>query len=180
MAGSKLNLGCGLDIKNGWINLDKSALPGVDVVHDLEQLPLPFPDNHFDEILCQDVLEHIEYIPVLRDLHRILKTGGSLAIRCPHFTSANNFIDPTHKKFFSFRTFEYFLKEKNSRPYYFDFAFSGLASSKIIFLKKGKRYAFNYLVELLVNRSFSAKEYYENSFLCSFFPAGNILAVLKK
>lgn len=33
----KLNLGLGTDIREGWINLDRSALPGVNVVHDIEQ-----------------------------------------------------------------------------------------------------------------------------------------------
>ena len=83
----KLNLGSGKDIKQGWVNLDSAKLPGVDVVHDIEKLPLPFKDSEFDEILCQDVLEHIEYIPILKDIHRILKMGGKLKIRVPHFTN---------------------------------------------------------------------------------------------
>ena len=32
----RLNLGSGTHIRKGWINLDRSALPGVDVVHDIE------------------------------------------------------------------------------------------------------------------------------------------------
>ena len=35
----KLNLGCGLDIKKGYINLDKSKLKGVDVAHDSDKYP---------------------------------------------------------------------------------------------------------------------------------------------
>src|SRR4051812_1511318 len=71
----KLNIGCGTDTKEGWVNLDAAGLPGVDVVHDIEKLPLPFADDSFDEILAQDVLEHVEYVPVLQDLRRILKKG---------------------------------------------------------------------------------------------------------
>jgi hypothetical protein len=33
----KLNLGCGRDIKQGFVNLDYMPLPGVDVVADLER-----------------------------------------------------------------------------------------------------------------------------------------------
>ena len=39
-AEQKLNLGCGTEIKKGWVNLDSVALAGVDVVHDIEKLPL--------------------------------------------------------------------------------------------------------------------------------------------
>ena len=46
----KLNLGCGRDIREGYVNLDKAGLDGVDVVHDLNVFPYPFEDNEFDEI----------------------------------------------------------------------------------------------------------------------------------
>lgn len=108
MAEKKLNLGCGRDIRRGWVNLDKAKLPGIDIVHDVESLPLPFGDEEFDFVLCRDIFEHVEYIPVLRDIHRILKKGGVVKIRVPHFTSRRNFHDPTHKKQFSIKTFDFF------------------------------------------------------------------------
>lgn len=107
MDSKKLNVGCGTDTKKGWINLDSAALPGMDVVHDIENLPLPFRDEEFDGILYQDVLEHVKYIPVLCDLHRILKKGGKLIVRVLHFTSKLNFIDPTHKNLFSVNTSDF-------------------------------------------------------------------------
>ena len=85
----KLNLGCGTDIRTGWINLDKFGLPGVDVCHDIQELPLPFDDASFDEILCKDILEHVEYIPLLGDLHRILKHGGILVTLPTRFNTAS-------------------------------------------------------------------------------------------
>ena len=59
MSEKKLNVGCGANIKTGWINMDCVELPGVDVVHDIENLPLPFEDEEFDEIRCDNILEHI-------------------------------------------------------------------------------------------------------------------------
>ena len=108
----KLNLGCGRNIKKGWINLDFTKGEGVDIVHDLNSLPLPFEDHKFDQVLCQDVLEHIDFVPLINDIHRILKKKGILKIRVPHFTSKLNFEDPTHKHQFLIRTFDYYIKNQ--------------------------------------------------------------------
>ena len=175
----KLNLGCGRDIRTGWTNLDQARLPGVDVVHDLERLPLPFPDGHFDQIDAKDVLEHVEYIPLLGELHRILRSGGTLQIQVPHFTSADNFIDPTHKKQFSIRTFDFFVKGAAiARDYYFDFSFQAIAWRRIDFL--GGKLFYNRLVAPFVNSHPRIQQYYELTFLCRLFPAQNIAIALVK
>lgn len=70
----RLNLGCGTDIRRGFVNLDHCDLPGVDVVHDLQKLPLPFEDSSFELIICRDILEHLDYIPLLEEIHRISLT----------------------------------------------------------------------------------------------------------
>jgi len=179
----KLNLGCGADIKKGWVNLDSSALPGVDIVHDIAKLPLPFPDGHFNEILCRDILEHLEYASALRDLWRITAPGGTLTIRVPHFTSKHNFIDPTHKKLFSVNTFDFFVKNsalKKEREYYFDFAFERIASRRITFERSSRLYAYNRMVEALVNRSPRSQEIYESTGFSRFFPGYNIEIALVK
>jgi len=175
MTTKKLNLGCGRETLLNWVNLDCALLPGVDVVHDIEDLPLPFGDGEFDEILCNDVFEHINYIPVLADLHRILKPGGILTIKVPHFTSRDNYIDPTHIKRFSIRTFDYFVTgARYERDYYFDFKFSKLDRSKLIFHKKFP-FVYNYLVEFGVNTHIRMMDFYELTFLSRLFPAQNIL-----
>jgi len=175
----KLNLGCGTNIKQGWINLDRSQLPGVDVVHDIEKLPLPFGEEQFDEIRCDNILEHIEYIPVLKDLYRILKIGGVLSIRVPHFTSRNNYADPTYKKRFSIDTFSFFVIGATGKDYYFDFHFSKIAYHKIKFLKKGLFWG-NRMIEPLVNLSKKTQYMYESTFLSRFFPANDIVVKLIK
>lgn len=177
----KLNLGCGTDIREGWVNLDAVRLPGVDVVHDVRRLPLPFPDEKFEEILCQDILEHIEYIPVLKDIHRILKHRGRLVIRVPHFTSRGNFIDPTHRKMFSVRTFDFFVPDLNlKRPYYFDFSFSRLVSTSITFETSSRLYFYNKFITFFINQSRRVQDMYESTFLSRLFPAQNIMIILEK
>jgi len=182
----KLNLGCGNDIKQGWVNLDSAGLPGVDVVWNIEKLPLPFGDGEFDEILANDILEHVEYIPVLRDLHRILKIGGKLTVRVPHFTSKNNFADPTHKKMFSVVTFDFFVKnakfsKSKERAYYFDFHFDRIANIRITFEKSSRWFFYNkWLVEPLVNLNSKIKNIYEATGLARLFPADYIVVELIK
>ena len=173
MSEKKLNLGCGTNIKTGWINMDCADLPGVDVVHDIERVPLPFGSEEFDIIRCDNVLEHVDYIPVLKNLHRILKTKGCLIVRVPHFTARINYSDPTHKKLFSIDTFNFFVDGITDKNYYFDFHFSKIKCKKIRFLKKGI-FWINRLIEPIINCSPRVQYFYECSFLSRIFPANHI------
>lgn len=176
---SKLNLGCGTDIRSGWINVDKANLSGVDVVHDLEALPLPFADEQFELVCAKDVLEHLDYARLLREIHRILKPGGLVEIQVPHFTSADNYIDPTHVKRFSIRTFDFFVQDSSAmRSYYFDFSFKSIRQRKLNFYRGPLLW--DYLIEPLVNAHFRIQKYYELTFLSRLFPAQNIALTLVK
>lgn len=179
-----LNLGCGTDIRPGWVNLDSSsAIPGVDVVHDLDTLPLPFPSERFTHILAQDVLEHLQDpVGTLRELHRILRVGGRLTIRVPHFTSRNNWTDPTHRNRFAIEWFDFFVqgsRRKQERPYYFDFAFSRCVEERITFEGVTPWTLWNPVLGWLVNGSRRLRSAYERTPL-RVFPADNIVVVLEK
>ena len=57
-----------------------------DIVHNLEDLPLPIADNAYDIIYMSHVLEHVSWIKtvdVLKDIRRILKPKGTLEIIVP-------------------------------------------------------------------------------------------------
>jgi SAM-dependent methyltransferase len=175
--GLRVNLGCGKDIRAGWINVDKANLPGVDLCHDLTRIPLPFDSNSCTEVLCKDVLEHLEYLPVLKDIHRILRLGGRVSIQVPHFTSKDAYADPTHCNLFTTNTFRYFI-DGHFRSYYFDFSFSRVRKIHIHFDRRFG-YLYNYFLELLVNSTTTFQNYYEGSPL-RIFPATNITVVLEK
>ncbi|MBI4375399.1 MAG: class I SAM-dependent methyltransferase [Elusimicrobia bacterium] len=40
---------------------------------------LPFPDGHFDAVFGNGVLHHVELIPALKEIRRVLKPGGRAA-----------------------------------------------------------------------------------------------------
>ena len=110
----RLNLGCGNDLRDGYINVDAYADVNPDTVWDLEQTPLPFDDNSVDEIVANHILEHIHnFIPLMHDLHRLCKPDATIRIRTPFYAAWGQFNDPTHVRFFTPFTFNYFNEWKN-------------------------------------------------------------------
>lgn len=104
----RLNLGCGGDIKKGWTNVDGHPLPGVDVVHDLDVYPWPFSDCSAEEIVASHVYEHVaKPVEFVLECWRVLRPGGGLKVVCPSWQSENAFTDPTHVRFVTPKTFDY-------------------------------------------------------------------------
>jgi SAM-dependent methyltransferase len=79
-----------------------------DVVWDLNELPLPFEDEAFDEIHAYEVLEHLGtqgdwrfFFNQWSDFWRILKPGGVFVGTCPSFDSPWAWGDPSHTRVIS-------------------------------------------------------------------------------
>ncbi len=129
---NKLNLGCGKDIKKGYVNLDSIKLPGVDIVHNLNKYPWPFKENSFDEVYCDNVLEHLDcFIKTIEEIWRISRNNSKIIIKVPSFPGIGAVSDPTHKQFFSFLSFNYFTPEDNLN--YYSKARFRITKRKIIF-----------------------------------------------
>ncbi len=82
----KINLGCGQDKREGWINVDVFSKFKPDVLHDLHD-PLPFKNNYADYVLAQDILEHFtreELDGVVSSISNVLKIDGLLEVRVPN------------------------------------------------------------------------------------------------
>lgn len=108
-----LNLGSGWYPKDGYINLDCNPNYPVDIIHDLNIIPWPFPDSSFSRIEMDHLLEHLDDIRhTMSELYRILEPGGVLVIRVPHFS--RGFTHWDHKRGFDI-----------SFPIYFDSSESG-------------------------------------------------------
>jgi len=100
--GRILDIGCGSAKTPGAIGLDISADTDADIVHDLNAFPYPIEDSSFDQILLQDVLEHVaQPIRLFEELHRIARPGARIQLRTPHFSSVLAYSDPTHRHYFS-------------------------------------------------------------------------------
>lgn len=122
----KLNIGCGLATKKGYINVDKVKLKGVDVVHNLDKYPWPFPNNYFDEIYGQDIIEHLKNLfKAMQEIHRISKDGAIVRLIVPYWHSSSAFY-PNHYYFFNVDSMKFFT-EQNRR---YD-SFAGFKLEKI-------------------------------------------------
>lgn len=107
----RLNLGSGTQTLPGYCNVDLVALPGVDVVHDLDLYPWPFDDTEVKEIIAQDVFEHVDDpVGFMTECHRVLETGGTLLIKSPHWLHQDAYTDPTHRRFCTEFTWDYWIK----------------------------------------------------------------------
>lgn len=77
---------------------------------DLEK-KLPFKDDSIEEIVAEHVLEHIyNFIPVMHEFWKICKKNAKIIIKVPFYSSWGQFNDPTHVRFFSPFTFDYFKR----------------------------------------------------------------------
>lgn len=83
--GLKLNLGCGFDIRAGYVNIDANDEHHPDLVSDVANLSA-LGDGVASEALAQDVLEHLPRAKVstaLREWNRVLEPSGTLVVRLP-------------------------------------------------------------------------------------------------
>lgn len=108
----KLNIGCGRYFIDGWVNVDHAAMPGVDLVAELDdpdKVTLPYPDDSADEFLLSHVIEHIHYpLPLMAELWRVAAPGARMTIRCPYGSTDDAWEDPTHVRPQFLNSFGYF------------------------------------------------------------------------
>lgn len=132
----KLDFGCGVNKKEGFLGIDSIAFDGVDLVMDvckpvpapgatLDQQgnyvcgpikgyePWPWEDGSVDEAHASHFVEHLDQnqrVHFFNELYRVLKPGGQCQIVCPHWASTRAYGDPTHKWPALSEMFFYYLK----------------------------------------------------------------------
>jgi SAM-dependent methyltransferase len=117
----RLNLGCGRDIRPGWVNIDCVPLPGVDHVVNFDGKPvLPFPDDSVTYSEGSHVIEHLrDPLPFMQELWRVTKPGGRAVFRCPYGSSDDADEDPTHVRRMFTGSWAYF-----GQPHYWRASYS--------------------------------------------------------
>ena len=104
---TRLNLGCGRDVRPGWVNADRSRIRGAVVA---DAAALPFPDAVFDLVEARHSLEHVDDLPAaMREIRRVLLPGGLLVAVVPYGLSS--LYNPFHRRAFSERSMAPFCGE---------------------------------------------------------------------
>lgn len=152
----KINLGCGNDYREGWINVDSNKSIKADIYADLRQ-PLPFSDNYADKILMDNVLEHIpfhKYFKFMEELHRICKPGARVIIYVPHYSGMYALKHPVHYKYFGIGSFDIFRPEEGFNGERYSKARFRLVKEKLLFFHH-KLVNFKFLSKLPINGLFN-------------------------
>lgn len=110
-AGVALDLGCGHRKQPHFIGIDARPLPGVDLVHDLQQTPWPLPDSCAHSVVMYHLFEHLlpwKVFPFMAELHRVCRHGAQVFISGPYALDTRFVQDPTHVRPVNEGTFAYF------------------------------------------------------------------------
>lgn len=116
-----LDVGCGANKTEGAIGLDNNPRTAADVIHDLGDTPYPFPDDEFDLIVSNHVVEHVpDVMAFVAELYRIAKPGGRIKLLTPHYTNPDWANDPTHRNHINSYTFNTFIEGREVFDFYTD------------------------------------------------------------
>lgn len=95
----KLDLGCGQNVREGFLGVDIAKVDGVKYVTDLFKHPWPFKDASVEEIHASHFFEHIpqmERPKFMDECHRILIPGGKMTVIVPYYSSMRAIQDWNH------------------------------------------------------------------------------------
>jgi SAM-dependent methyltransferase len=97
-----LDVGCGNNKAPGAWGIDLDPRSQADVICDLASMSWPLAGRQFEEILCNQVLEHVaDVMRFMEEAHRVARPGALVKVVTPHYTSPSSYADPTHRHHFA-------------------------------------------------------------------------------
>jgi len=157
----KLNLGCGGDIREGYVNADKNRKSRKIKYCDIDER-LCWEDNTFDEAIAFHILEHAKNREhIINELWRVCKPCSRIFVKVPHASNPRALTDLTHYSAWDSVTFDKF-KPSHKRHYisYVKFNIVEKEFSKMLFCKwlKGFANAHKEFWEIKMSRLFPIQE----------------------
>ena len=105
----RIDLGCGTQVRDGYAGVDLLALPGVDIVRNVDRHGLPFSDSTITHVYTAHFLEHVQdLVFVMNEIHRVCCHDAIVEISVPTLLGPYSAADPTHVHLFNARTLSYF------------------------------------------------------------------------
>lgn len=96
----KLNLGCGYNKIEGWLNVDSDPECNPDKCFDLTKPDWPIETSTITEVVAEHILEHLEgtegYLTFWKELYRVCAHDATIQIEVPHWEHDTFHHDPTH------------------------------------------------------------------------------------
>lgn len=119
----RLNIGSGRDFQPEFLNIDINDYWAPDIVADVSQADFPMAKPYdtkrfgpvlierggFDQIIANDVLEHVDdLVATMSNCLSLLRFGGSFDILVPFDLAYGAWQDPTHVRAFNERSWLYY------------------------------------------------------------------------
>lgn len=115
-----LDIGCGERKQyRDSIGVDLRPTGAVSVLADVAG-GLPFADASVDRVFLVHVLEHlVDFLPLIDDVHRVLRDDGSAHVLSPWWRYVNAVADPTHVRLLDVQTIKGICRREGSARHWY-------------------------------------------------------------